>query len=713
LPYKTRETMKRAIPMMIIALAFIAGCKQKQEQVMINDNPFFQEWNTPFEAPPFDLIRSEHFMPAFMEGMKLHSSEIDSIANNPEAATFANTLEAMEYSGIMLRRTSMVFDNLSQANTNDTIQKIAEDAAPLLSEHYDKIYLNEKLFTRVKSVFDQKETLNLNPEQLRLLEEKYEDFVYAGAKLDPAQKERLMAINKELSTKTLKFDNNLLAENNTFEMVLDKEEDLAGLPEGLRQGAAEAASEKGMDGKWVFSIKRPSIFPFLQYSSRRDLREKIYNAYINKGNNGDSLDNKALITEILNLRIEKAKLLGFDNWASLVLSRNMAKDPATVNIFLSELMQASTKKAKAEVIEMQKIIDREKGGFKLAPWDWFYYAEKVRIEKYALDEEALRPYFKLENVRDGVFDLVKRLWGISMERRNDVPVYHPDVEVYEVKNADGSHIGILYMDWFTRASKQGGAWMSEYRGQYMKDGKMVSPIITNVLNFNRPAEGKPALLNFDEVETLFHEFGHALHGLLSTCTYPSMAGTNVSRDFVELPSQIMENWCSEPEMLRLYARHWESGEVIPEELISKITNSSFFNQGFTMSEYMAASILDMNWHTLGSAFNGDIIQIEKELMSKAGLIEEIVPRYRSTYFAHIFAGGYSAGYYSYVWAQVLDADAFEAFKEKGIFDTATATLFRNNILSRGNTADPMELYKAFRGKEPNKEALLRRNGIIK
>ena len=680
---------------------------------MAADNPFFSEWNTPFGVPPFDEIKLEHYAPAFEEGMKQNKAEVAAIAESPAAPTFENTVEALERSGDLLDRVAMVFFAMKSSMTNDDLQAIAKDIVPKLSEHSDEIRLSEPLFRRIEAVYEQKDDLDLTPEQLRLLEENYKSFVRGGAKLSPEKKERLTEINSELSLLSLNFGEHVLKENNRFEMVLDNKADLAGLPEGVIAAAAETAKERGHEGKWVFTLHKPSLIPFLQYSERRDLREKIYKGYINRGNHDDELDNKEICAKMAALRVEKASLLGYKTHADFVLEDNMAKEPGKVYELLRKLWTPALARAKAEAAEMQEMIDAESGDFKLQSWDWWYYAEKLKKAKYDLDEEMLRPYLKLENVIDGAFEVASRLYGLQFEERPDVPTYHEDVTCFEVKEADGNHVGLLYVDYFPRKSKRGGAWMSEFRAQSKQDGKDIRPVIYNVGNFSKPTGDKPSLLSFEETETLFHEFGHALHGLLSDCTYESLSGTNVSRDFVELPSQVMENWASEPEVLKMYARHYETDEPMPNELIEKIIKARHFNQGFETTEYLAASFLDMDWHTQTEPkCDLDTLAFENESLGKIGLIPEIISRYRSPYFQHIFSGGYSSGYYSYIWSAVLDADAFEAFKETGnLFDQKTAKAFRENVLSKGNSDDPMTLYKKFRGKEPAIEPLLKRRGL--
>ncbi len=702
--------MKRTL--LLVAFAgFIISCSQKENKQ--NMNPFFEVYNTPFEVPPFDQIQNEHYLPAFEEGMKQHSAEIESITTNQEAPTFNNTIEALDASGDLLSRVSLVFFNVKEANTNPEMDKIAEEVAPKLSQHNDAIYLNEVLFNRVKAVYDSREALDLTSEQARLLSETYKSFVRGGANLAADKKEELKKINEQLSLLELKFSQNMLAETNNFQLVLEKEEDLAGLPESVINSAAEEAKNAGQEGKWLFTLHKPSWIPFLTYSEKRDLREKLYKAMYNRSNNNNEFDNKALIGQFVNLRISKAQLMGYKSWAEFVLDDNMAKTPANVYDLLWKVWEPGLIRAKEEAKDMQSMIDREGGNFKLESWDWWYYAEKVRKEKYDLDEEQLRPYFELNNVRDGMFAVANKLFGLNFTLLNNMPVFHPECEVFEVKDSDGSHIGVLYMDYYPRASKSGGAWMTNYREQSVKNGTEIRPVVSITCNFSKPTGGKPALLSYDEVETLYHEFGHGLHGLLSKCTYQSLAGTNVARDFVELPSQIMEHWAAEPEVLAMYARHYETGESIPQELVDKIQKASKFNQGFITTEFIAAAILDMDYHTLQEETEIDVQAFEEESMKKAGLINEIIPRYKSTYFSHAFPGGYSSGYYSYLWAEVLDADAFEAFKETGdIFNPEIALSFRNNILERGGTEEPMKLYLQFRGKEPGIDALLKNRGLL-
>jgi peptidyl-dipeptidase Dcp len=676
-------------------------------------NPFFQEWDTPFGVPPFDRIELAHYEPAIMKGMEDHNAEIDAIATNAEAPTFANTIEALDGAGALLTKVSNVFGAMNGTMTSDEMQAISKRLAPLRSAHRDGIRLNDALFARVDAVYQKRDQLGLDPEQSRLLEETWKGFVRGGAKLDPADKDKLKALNEELSVLSLQFGENVLKETNKFELVVTDQADLDGLPESVVAAAAETGAQRGHEGAWVFTIHKPSLIPFLQYSTRRGLREQMFKAYTNVGDHGDELDNKANLARIAELRLERAKLLGFPTHADYVLDDNMAKTPAAVRELLNELWTPALARARAEAADMQALIDAEGGDFQLEPWDWWYYAEKVKKAKYDLDEEMLRPYFELEHVRAGLFEVVNRLWGLSFQERTDIPVYHPDVKAYEVHDADGSVLAVWYSDYFPRESKRGGAWMSSFRKQRMEHGERVIPVIYNVGNFTKPTADKPALLSVDEVGTMFHEFGHALHGMLSDCDYESLSGTSVARDFVELPSQVMENWAFEPEVLRLYAKHYQSGELIPDALVTKLEQSAHFNQGFATVEYLAASFLDLDWHTITEPVGAENVQaFEDTSLDGVGLMDEIVSRYRSTYFRHIFAGGYSAGYYAYVWAEVLDADAFQAFKETGdLFDKDTAASFRANILARGGSDDPMDLYRTFRGKDPAIDPLLARRGL--
>lgn len=688
------------------------GCgKSEKSEKTDSSNPFLKSYQTPFEVPPFDQIRFEHYKPAYEEALIQHNKEIDAIADNPESPTFENTIEAYDNSGLLLNQVSAVFNNLNSAHTNDSIQALAKELAPTLSAHRDNISLNPKLFARVKAVWDAREGAGLNEEQERLLEISYKNFVRSGANLSDADKERLKRINAELSVLTLEFGQNLLAETNAFELVVENEADLAGLSPGLIAAAAETAKAKGKEGKWVFTLSNPSVMPFLQFADNRELRKKIWEAYKNRGDNGNDKDNKSILVKIANLRLEKAKLLGYPTHAAYVLEEAMAENPENVYKLLNNLWKPALSKSKVESADIAKEIAASGATFKPEPYDWRYYTEKIRQKRYAIDEEEVKPYFSLERVREGAFDVANKLYGLTFKRLSDVPVYHEEVEVYEVLDKDGSHLGVLYADFFPRASKRGGAWMTSYRPQSTKDGKRYAPVISIVCNFTKPVGDKPSLLTFDEASTLFHEFGHALHGLLSNVTYRGLAGTNVSRDFVELPSQVMENWAADPEVLKTYARHYQTGEAIPDELISKLDKAGTFDQGFATVEYLAASFLDLDYHTQTQPITAGANEFEAASMKKIGLIDEIIPRYRSTYFQHIFSGGYSAGYYSYIWAGVLDTDAFAAFKGKSLFDQPTAASFRKNILERGNTGKPAELYRLFRGADPDPVHLMKKRGL--
>ena len=687
----------------------MTACKNEKK---LKDNPFFAEYSTPFQVPPFDKIDTTDYLPAFIEGIKQHDAEVLAITDNAAEPTFENTVLPYDKSGKMLTRVSKVFFNLTEANTNDQLQSIANMVSPLLSKHNDDISMNAKLFARIKTIFDKRKESNLDVQQIRVVEKYYRDFERRGANLSKEQQDQLRKINEDLSMLSLKFGNNLLAETNkNFKLVIDKKADLEGLPDGVVSAAAEAAEKDGNKGKWLFTLAKPSLIPFLQYAKNRELREKIYRGYFMRGDNGNANDNNATIKEIVRLRAEKARLLGFENYAAYVIDDNMAKTPATVDAFLSKLMVASLPVAKAELAEMQNIANSEGGKFKLQSWDWWYYSEKLHKQKYDLDENELKPYFSLENVRNGMFAVAGKLYGITFTKVTNLPVYQKDVETYEVKEADGSHLGILYLDYYPRESKSGGAWCTDFQSAGWENGKKVDPVVSMVCNFTPPTGDMPALLNFDETSTLFHEFGHALHGLFTLGKYNRTAG-NVPQDYVEMPSQIMENWAGDPQVLKMYAKHYKTGEVIPDQLIAKIEKSGLFNQGFVTVEYLAASILDLDYHELAAPAKVEPGTFEKEAMAKAGLIPEILPRYRSGYFAHIFSGGYAAGYYVYIWAAVLDADAFNYFKQSGdIFNPELAAKFRKNCLAESGDDEGMIQYKKFRGQEPSMDPLLKRRGL--
>lgn len=692
--------------MMALALGgMVCACSQKQAD---NVNPFMTEFQTPYGTPDFNNIKLEHYEPAFMKGIEQQNAEIKAIVENPAEPTFENTIVALDNSGEILARVAGVFYALTEADTNDGLMELEAKMAPVLSAHEDNIYLNMDLYQRVAAVHDKeaKGEIELTTEQHYLLDKYYKRFVSSGASLDVESQEKLREINQKLSSLSIEFGNHVLAENNAFQLVIDNEADLAGLPESVVAGAATEAKANGMDGKWLFTLQASSRTPFLQYAQNRELRKKMYLAYTNMGNNGDANDNKEVLKNILSLRLEKAKLMGYDNYAQYVLENNMAKTPENVMNFLDELWKYSIKNAKVEAAELQKIMDKEGKGEKLEAWDWMYYAEKLRKEKYDLNEDEIKPYFSIDDVRNGLFYVVNKLYGITLTKVDSISVYNKDVDTYIVNDADGSYLGVFYSDFMPRASKRSGAWMSNFREQ--KEG--VRPLIYNVGSFTKPVGDVPSLLTIDEARTMFHEFGHALHGMLSQCKYYGVSGTSVARDFVELPSQIMEHWTVAPEVMKVYAKHYKTREPISDELIAKIEKQSLFNSGFMTTELLAAAILDMELHMLTSTEGLDVMAYEKQVMDKLGLIPQIAPRYRATYFNHII-GGYAAGYYAYLWAERLDADAFSAFEEKGLFDSTTATSFRKNILEKGGSDDPMKLYVTFRGQEPSIEPMLKNRGL--
>ncbi len=697
----------------IILSIFImeVSCKQKEASTSASENPLLTEFKTPFQVPPFDKIKNEHYMPAFEAGMKMEDDEIAQIVNNKDSATFTNTIEALDYSGRRLIDIQYIFFSLTSANTNDTLQEIQEKVTRLLTKHSDNIILNSALFNRVKTVYINRDKANLNEEQMRLLDKTYRRFVRNGAGLDSVKQKRLREINEQMASLSVKFGDNLLKETKAYRLVIDNKKDLNGLPESLINAAADDAKNASLEGKWIFTLDNSSIMPFLTYAANGSLREKMLNAYSNRGNNNNEFDNKRVMAQIFNLRIEKAQLLGYNNFAALATEERMAKNPENVYNLLNKLWTPALKVAKREASDLQESINKDGNTFKLRPSDWRYYAEKVRKEKYDLDEEQIRPYFPLENVKQGAFMVANKLFGITFTEVTDIPKYNADSHVYEVKENDGKHVGILYMDFHPRASKRGGAWCGGFRDQHKFNGKNISPVVSIVCNFSKPTADAPSLLSFDETNTLFHEFGHALQALLSNVTYPGVA--SLVRDYVELPSQVMENWASDPEVINLYAKHYKTGKPIPKELVDKMMNSRYFNEGFGTVEYLAASILDMDYHTINEVVTDlDVLKFEAASMKKVGLIPEILPRYRTTYFNHISSTDYAAGYYVYVWAQVLDADAYQAFKENGTFDQPTAKLFRKYILEKGSSMDEMEAYKRFRGAEPSIEPLLKRKGFL-
>lgn len=674
------------------------------------NNPFLHKYTNEFKIPPFDKIKNEHFQPAFKVAFEKQNEEIQSIINNEGKPTFENTILELEYSGDILKKVSEVFFNYLHAITSPELQKLAVEISPDYTKHIDDIYLNEKLFQRVKYIYDHQEDFQLLPEQKVLHKKTYDSFIRGGAGLKEDEKIRFRAINEKLALLNLKFGENVLAENNEFELIIDNIEDLAGLPESVISSSAEEAKNRNLENKWVFTLQSPSYSPFIKYVKNRDLRKQMYLAFTSKGNHDNKNDNKNILLEIVNLRAERAELLDYPNHAAYTLEESMAKTPEQVNQILNKLWKAALPVVNKEQDALQKIADEEGANIKIQSWDWSFYAEKLKKKAYDFDEEAFRPYLSLDKVTQGVFLASKKLFGIEFSKRSDLPTYHPDAIPYEVKEADGTFIGIIYMDFFPRASKSGGAWMTSFGEEYItKNGEHNTPIISIVCNFSKPTGDTPSLLNFNELTTYFHEFGHALHGLLSKVTYPSLSGTNVYRDYVEFPSQILENWATESDFLKEFAFHYKTGEVIPNDLIEKYLSTSKFNQGFITTEYLEAARLDMKYHMINTKNPlKSVVELEKEI----DVVPNISPRYRSTYFNHIFSGGYSAGYYSYIWAEMLDADGFEYFKEKGIFDPTTALSYRKNILEKGGTEDPMKLYKSFRGKEPTIDALLERRGLV-
>lgn len=700
--------------LMAAGVAFVLGAwtNVSAQGVQANGNPFLAEYTTPFKVPPFDKIKLEHYKEAFLKGMEEQAQEINAIVKQRSAATFENTIVALDQSGKLLSKVSAVFYGQNSANTSDEMQAISRELSPLLSKHRDDIKLNAGLFQRVKFVYDQKSKLNLTKEQAKLLEETYKDFVRGGANLDAAKQAKLRELNSELSILELTFGQNMLKETNDFQLIIDKKEDLSGLPASLIASAADAAKAAKLEGKWLFTLHNPSVMPFLQYADNRALREKIYNGYINRGNNGNKSDNKEVVKKLVTLRLEKAKLMGYKDYASFMLEDRMAKTSEKVYALLDEVWTPALAKAKDELADIKAEIKKEGGNFEPEGWDWRYYFEKAKIAKFNLDENEVRPYLELNNVRDGAFYVANKLYGITFTEIKDIPTPHEEATAFECKDKDGTHLGVLYMDFFPRESKRGGAWCGGYRSQTYENGKRLAPVVTIVCNFSKPAGDQPALLSADEASTLFHEFGHGLHSLFRDVHYFGVA--SVPRDFVELPSQIMEHWVFEPEVLKVYAKHYKTGEVIPAALIEKLEKSGKYGQGFATVEYLAASLLDMDYHVLKEVpANLDAMEFEANVMNKRGLLKQIPPRYRSTYFNHTMGGGYTAGYYSYIWAEVLDADAFEAFKETGdIFNQDKAIKFRNNVLTPGAIDDAMDMYKNFRGKEPGTAPLLKNRGLM-
>ena len=697
--------MKNLSPLILMTVICF-GCTNSQETAM---NPFFTDYDTPYQIPPFEKITEDHYMPAFIQGMQEQLKEIDVITNNPEPPSFENTIVELERTGETLNKVADVFFNLVSSNTNDQMDAIAAEVTPKLSAHSDAISLNKTLFSRVNSVHEQRNNLNLNTEQMRLVEETYKGFIRSGVQLDEASMAKLTKINQELSSLSVQFDQNLLKETNEgFNLIIKDENQLEGLPQDFRDQAAKLAESEGHSGKWMFKPTRVSMYPFLTYSTQRDLREKLYNSYLKRGDNDNDKDNKHLAIKMSDLRIQRANLLGYKTHADYVLEDTMAKNIGRVKNLLDQVWEPGIARAKKEAEEMQELIQQEGGNFKLAAWDWWHYSEKIRQLKYDFSEEEIKPYFSETKVLQGAFDVATKLFDITFHERFDLPKYRENIRTFEVKTLEGDVIGIFYTDYTIRPNKGGGAWMNTFRSQSKFDGIQI-PLVMNTCNFPPPNDDGISLLSFEQVTTLFHEFGHALHGLLSDVTYPSLSGTNVTRDYVEFPSQMMENWAREPEVIADYAKHYQTDKPMP---LDKVSKASKFNQGFATTEYVAASYLDMAWHTLeGKVENANAF--EKQTLDDIGLIPEIASRYRSTYFAHIFAGGYSMGYYSYLWTEVLEADAFEPFKEKGIFDKETANKLKKYVYSAGNTDDLMTQYVRYRGTEPEIEPLLKKRGLDK
>ncbi len=701
--------MKKTLLIAGVALT-LAACNASKEQ-SAGGNPFLSEFDTPFGVPPFEQITVDHYKEAMLLGMEEQKKEVEAIINQRSMPDFDNTIAALDQSGKLLNKVAYVFFAQNSACTSDEMQALGSEMASLLSQHSDDINLNPRLFERVKQVHENSAKMNLDKEQTKLLDQVYKGFVRGGANLDSVKQAKLRELNKELSVLEQTFGQNMLKETNDFQLVIDKKEDLAGLPQSLIDNAAATAKEAGMEGKWVFTLHNPSVMPFLQYADNRDLREKIFKAYINRGNNGNQADNKNVVRELVQKRLEKAHIMGYKDYASFILEERMAKNSKNVYNLLDAVWKPALQKAKEEMTDIQAEIKKDGKSFEPEGWDWRYYFEKAKKAKFDLDENQIRPYLPLNQVREGVFYVANKLYGVTFTELKDIPLPHPDALAFECKDKDGTHLGVLYMDYFPRASKRGGAWCTSYREQTYADGKRVAPVVTVVCNFTPPVEGQPALLSADEASTLFHEFGHALNALFQDVHYNGVA--SVPRDFVELPSQINEHWAFEPEVLKVYAKHFQTGEVIPAELIEKMEKSGKYGQGFATTEYVAASYLDMDFHVLDKVdANMDVVKFENSTLGKRGLIRQIPPRYRTTFFNHTMGGGYTAGYYGYMWAEVLDADAYQAFKDSGdIFNQELAGKFRKYILSPGGIDDAMDMYKNFRGKEPGTDALLRNRGL--
>ncbi len=709
--------MNKLLAVTLLSVLLFQSCKEEPKsdsnnstEIEMTDNPLLAEWDTPFGVPPFDQIQSEDYLPAIQKAIVVHNKEISFIVYNTEAPTFKNTIEALEASGVLLSRVSSAFFAVSSAHTNAVLKEARKDISPALTAHRDEIRLNEALFKKINTVYEQKESLNLSAEDLYILEETNKRYIRAGVNLQGKNKERLKEINKRISQLSTQFGDNLLEETNDFELYVSNKEELGGISESLIASSAEEAKKRGHDSGWSFTLQRPSINPFLQTSPNRENREKLFNGYALRGNNDNERDNKAIILEMTSLRLEKANLLGYPSHADYVLSNNMSQNPDAVYDLMGQLWPSAIDMAKNDKEALTKMMNDEGVTGDFNGSDWRYYVEKIRADRYNFNEDETRPYFEFTAVREGAFMLADILFGLQFKVIEDAPKWHEDQQVFEVLEKDGTHLGVLYMDFFTRESKRGGAWMNELRSQSNMDG-FVTPIVTNNFNFPPPTKDTPSLLSFGEAQTLFHEFGHALHGLLSNVKYRSLSGTNVPRDFVEFPSQVMENWMSEPEVLALYAKHYQTGEVIPAEMIEKMNAANGFNEGFRTVEYMAAAYLDLNWHSLTEANDKDVNTFEKEAMDKIGLIDEIIPRYRSTYYAHIFSGGYSAGYYSYLWSEVLDADTFAEFKKTGdIFNPELAKKYRA-MLAAGGSKSGIDLYNDFLGRNPEIGPLLKKKGF--
>jgi peptidyl-dipeptidase Dcp len=713
---KTRLVLTAAACLAVVACSEqpapeVDGTMADASEAVSTTNALLEEWDTPFGVPPFDRMASEDYLPAIRAGMEEQNREIEAIVSNAEAPTFANTIEALEFSGASLSRANRLFSAVNGAHSDDVLKETGSTLAPELSAHGDNILLNKGLFERVLAVYEQRDSLHLNAEQERLLDETHKQFVRAGADLPDEAQDRLREVNSELAELSQDFRNNVLSETNEFELLVTDIADLGDLPASLVALAADEAKRRGHDCEcWSFNTQRPSTDPFLQYSPNRELRKQIFDAYAMRGDNDNDADNKAIASRMAQLRVERATLLGYDNHAEFVLSDNMAENTENVYGFLEKIWEPALRVAKRERADLEAMMKADGIDDRLRGWDWRYYTEKVRLAKYDLDDDALRPYFEVNAVRDGVFALATELFGLQFEQRDDLPTWHPDQQVFEVREADGSHLAILYMDFFARESKRGGAWFNALRPQ-SNVNDFVTPVVTTNFNFPAPTADTPSLLSLENAETLFHEFGHALHGMFSDVTYQSLSGTNTPRDFVEFPSQVMENWMRTPQVLGMFAKHYETGEPMPAAIIEKINASATFNQGFKNVEKIAAAYLDMAYHTLESAEAVEPRAFESATMADIELIDEIIPRYRTGYFQHIFAGGYSSGYYSYIWSEVLDAETFMAFTEVDVLDKETAARYREEILSKGGTRPGMELYYNFRGRQPSIEPLLEKLGL--